>query len=290
MKCSDKRADPKPRKRKAAGVAPAVLDLERRFIQGDGSAASDLGDLYRTGEEVPQDDAAALLWYRRGAELGDRGAQNNLGTMLLHGIGCEADPERAVYWYIQSAGQGLAVAQYNLAHRHRCGEGVGQDFAQALHWFSQAAKGGDIDAARELGTMYWLGEGVSANLLAAADFHLIAAEGGDDLACLNLAQYVDELQAIAIAGSQMASFFLSRIFNRGFGVAKSQSWTWAWIRWAQERYDPDEDPEIVGDVRESYRFYQSVIPLKTRRKGERDLEALILSAANPSSDPPQETP
>ena len=222
--------------------------------------------------------------------MGDRDAQNNLGTMLLHGIGCEADPERAVYWYTQSAGQGLAVAQYNLAHRLSNGEGIGQDHVQALHWFTEATRSGDIAAARELGTMYWLGEGVSANLLAAADFHLIAAEGGDDLACRNLVQYVDELQAIAITGSQMASFFLSRTFNRGFGVAKSQSWTWAWIRWAQERCAPDEDPEIVGDVEESYRFYQSVIPLKTRRKGERDLEALILSAANPSSAPPQETP
>jgi TPR repeat protein len=290
MKSSNKRPKQETGNRRSAVPPAVVLELEQRFSQGDPSAASDLGDPYRTGDGVPQDLAAALLWYQRGAEMGDPGAQNNLGTMLLHGMSCEADPKGAVHWYTQSARQGLAVAQYNLAHRLRCGEGAGQDFAQALHWFSKAAKGGDIAAVREPGAMYWVGEGVSANILAAADFHFIAAEGGDDLACRNLAQYADELRALAIAGSQKASLFLSRAFNRGFGVVKSQAWTWAWIRWAQERCVPDADDGIVEEVEESYRFYRSVIPLETRRRGEHDLETLILPAVGPSPSAAQETP
>jgi hypothetical protein len=42
-------------------------------------------------------------------------------------------------------------------------------------------------------------------------------------------QYRQELENVALSGSQLASLFLCKIYNWGFGADKSQSMTWAWI-------------------------------------------------------------
>ena len=87
------------------------IGLEQQAEAGDGSAACQLGDLYRIGEVLKQDWAKAFHWYEIGASLGDREAQNNLGTMFLEGIGCQADKAQAVYWYRKSAERGNKDAQ-----------------------------------------------------------------------------------------------------------------------------------------------------------------------------------
>lgn len=253
-------------------TAPSeIAELEQRANGGDGAAASILGDHYRTGDLVLQDDAMAFRWYSRGADLGDASAQNNLGSMLLNAIGCERAPNQAVYWYRKSAEQGLAIAQYNLGKRYYHGDGVEQDYAEARKWLEKAANQGESWASCEIGTMYWLGQGVERNLLAAADFHLIAAEGGDVLACQNLATYRKKLERLALSGNQMASLFLCRMYNRGFGADKSQSMTWAWIWWAKKHCQTDTDLEIAEEVDEAYSFYGMCISLEDRNLGEHSL-------------------
>lgn len=100
-----------------------------------------------------------------------------------------------------------------------------QDFAEAYRWFGKAAVQGYTEASCEMGTMHRFGHGVQHHLLAAADFHLIAAEAGDAVSVGNLSEYRADLEILALSGSQMASLFLSRIYNRGFGVDASQPLT-----------------------------------------------------------------
>jgi TPR repeat protein len=254
------------------GAAPTVIaELERLTEGGDGAAACSLGDHYKTGDVLLQDYPMAIRCYRRGAELGDPEAQNNLGTMLLNALGCERVAEQAVYWYRKGAEQGLATAQYNLAKRYLHGDGVDRDYGEALKWFEKAAVQGESWASCELGTMYGLGQGVDRNLLAAADFHLIAAAAGDQVACSNLADDRAELEEMAVSGSQMASLFLCRIYNRGFGVEKNQSMTWVWILWAKKHCNSDTDAEIVQEVNEAYDFYRKCISSENRKLGARTL-------------------
>jgi len=252
----------------------AVTALMRQAEAGDGAAANTLGDEYRRGDVVSQDSAVAFGWYRRGAELGDRAAQNNLGTTFLEGYGCDQDKTQAVYWYRKSAEQGLADGQWNLAKRYYHGKGVDQDYAEALKWFEKAAVQGYTDASCEIGTMFRFGQGVQRNLLAAAEFHLIAAEAGDEVAWGNIAEYRAELEDMALSGSQMASLFLSRIYNRGFGVEKSQPMTWAWIYWANKHCSHDTDADTEQEVSEAYNFYHLCITSENRKEGQRLLKDL----------------
>ncbi|MGD0364841.1 MAG: tetratricopeptide repeat protein, partial [Bryobacteraceae bacterium] len=63
----------------------------------------DLGDLYRHGQEIPQDHGEAVKWSRKAAE------------------------------------QGLADAQYRLGLAYYNGEGVAQNYVQAHIWLDLAA-------------------------------------------------------------------------------------------------------------------------------------------------------
>ena len=215
----------------------------------------------------------AFFWYSRGAELGNAEAQNNLGTLLLDGLGCVRDPAQAIHWYRKSAEQGVAIAQYNLAKRYYAGDGIDQDYAEARKWFEKASVQGEAWASCELGTMHRFGQGVPRNLLAAAEFHLIAAEAGDDVAILgNIAEYHAELEEMALSGSQLASLFLSRIYNRGFGVDKSQPMTWAWISCAKKYGSSDVYPDTAEEVAEAYAFYHMSITSENRKDGQKRLK------------------
>ena len=99
--------------------------------QGDAAAQSNLGFRYGSGEGVPQDDAAAVRWYRLAADQGYANAQFNLGNMYNNGEGVPQDYTEAVRWYRLAANQGYARAQLNLGVMYANGEGVPQDFVEA---------------------------------------------------------------------------------------------------------------------------------------------------------------
>ena len=53
-----------------------------------------VGDIYRRGEGVPQNDAEAAKWWRRAAEQGHTKAQYNLGAMYAKGRVCHRTTSR----------------------------------------------------------------------------------------------------------------------------------------------------------------------------------------------------
>ncbi len=55
--------------------------------------------MYALGQGVPQDDAAAVRWYRLAAEQGHAEGQNSLGFMYAFGRGVPQDDVEAVCWY-----------------------------------------------------------------------------------------------------------------------------------------------------------------------------------------------
>jgi uncharacterized protein len=89
----------------------------------DGAAAYKKGDY-----------ATALRLIGPIAEEGNAAAQFNLGVMHQFSYGVPQDNEAAVSWYRKAAEQGLAEAQYNLGVMYANGEGVPQDYAAAHMW------------------------------------------------------------------------------------------------------------------------------------------------------------
>ena len=128
--------------------ATALREWTPLAKQGDAAAQYNLGQMYRKGQGVPQDDKTAVKWYRLAAEQGDAFAQYNLGLMYEDGTGVPQDDKTAVKWYRLAAEQGNASAQYSLGLMYGKGEGVIQDDVMAHMWFNIATANGSENGAK----------------------------------------------------------------------------------------------------------------------------------------------
>ncbi len=109
--------------------------VRRAAEMGDARAQFELGMIYDLGEEVPQDSAEAVRWFRKAADQGNAKGQFSLGIMYARGRGVPRDYAEAASWYRQAAEQGYAPAQNKLGLMYEDGYGVPQDFAVAARWF-----------------------------------------------------------------------------------------------------------------------------------------------------------
>jgi hypothetical protein len=88
--------------------ASAMRLLRPLAEQGDASAQSDLGFMYKWARGVPQNYAEAMKWFRKAADQGHDRGQFNLGTMYRDGYGVPQDFVEAVKWFRKAAEQGYA--------------------------------------------------------------------------------------------------------------------------------------------------------------------------------------
>ena len=141
-------------------------DWCRRSVaeQGDVLAMLCLAGMYHNGEQVTQDYAEALHWFRQAAEKGVATAMYNVGVMYERGQGVAKDYAQALKWYRQAAEQGDTSAMVNLAGMYLYGYGVAQDGAQAAYWYRQAAEKGSEFAMHNLGAMYDWGDLVAKDV------------------------------------------------------------------------------------------------------------------------------
>lgn len=139
--------------RQRGDYAGAIREFTAAAEAGDARAQFALGAMYRNGEGVAPDPAAAANWYRRAAQQGHVDAQYNLGLLYRNGVGVAKDDAIAATWYIQAARQGLAQAQYNLAVMYQIGAGVQVDLTEAFAWLTLAALQGQVGAEAALGRL-----------------------------------------------------------------------------------------------------------------------------------------
>ena len=92
--------------------ATALREFKPLAEQGNASAQTNLGQMYRYGQGVPQNYKTAVKWYTLASEQGDADAQSNLGWMYNKGQGVRQDYETAVKWYSLAAEQGNADDQW----------------------------------------------------------------------------------------------------------------------------------------------------------------------------------
>ena len=110
--------------------------------QGDALAQALVGDMYKEGLGVKQDDVEAVKWYRKAAEQGDADTQFNLGNMYAKGRGVKQDDFEAMKWYRQAAEQGEANAQAILGFSYLLGKGIQVNKSLAKEWFGKACDNG----------------------------------------------------------------------------------------------------------------------------------------------------
>jgi|GEM_PF-1229637 len=108
-----------------------------------------LGILLATGSDgVPQDDAEAVVWYRKAADHGLAKAQKNLGDMYFFGRGVDKDYQKALDWYTKAADQRFADAQFRLGFMNEKGLGTPQSDQNAVDLYQKAARNGSVEAQR----------------------------------------------------------------------------------------------------------------------------------------------
>jgi TPR repeat protein len=121
-----------------AGDKVRALGIYTMLAQeGNAKAEYNLGQMYISGDGVPQDVEEAQNWYRRSAEHGYSDAQYMLGSLHFRRI--------------------VALSSHDLYFK---GEIVPQDVPAAVKCYRHAAEQGNGDAQHHLGAIYVNGEGV----------------------------------------------------------------------------------------------------------------------------------
>ena len=131
--------------KKGLGVYPNFDEAERWFRESANQenhwAANELKEMLSVGP---------VKWCQEIAEQGNAYAQYKLGDMYRNGVVVFQNNFKAVEWYRKSAEQGNTDAQYELGYMYHNGIGVSKDHTKAAEWYSKAAKGGDVRARKVL--------------------------------------------------------------------------------------------------------------------------------------------
>lgn len=115
---------------------------------GDAEAQFNIGQAYRLGRGVAQDETAAMLWYERAARQGLTQAEANYGLLLL-----QRDRAAAMPWLAKASAKGDPRAQYVVATALFNGDPSPADPVRAYALMSMAAAAGLPQAMRSLGEM-----------------------------------------------------------------------------------------------------------------------------------------
>jgi TPR repeat protein len=163
-----------------AGDKVRALGIYTMLAQeGNAKAEYNLGQMYISGDGVPQDVETAQNWYRRSAEHGYSEAQYTLGALHFRQVVALKSHEEAVDWYRKAAEQGHARSQLNLGDLYFKGEVVQQDVPTALEWYRKAAGQGNGEAQHHLGVIYANGEGVNKDPVTGFMWLTLAAENAE---------------------------------------------------------------------------------------------------------------
>jgi TPR repeat protein len=120
-----------------------------------------ISDMFEKGEELLQNDAEAVKWYRKAAKSDSR-ARVLLATHLINGSGVQQNFSEAMD-LCRSAAKNYAPGNYCVGYLYRNGLGVGRDSVEAVKWYQKAAATRHVKAMLELAEMYSAGEGTGIN-------------------------------------------------------------------------------------------------------------------------------
>lgn len=160
-------------------------DTLKKAEAGDIDAQYAIATAFFEGEEITEDYAQAINWFRKAAESGHAESAYRLGSMCLSGMGLKEDPSEAAKWFTKALAHGLE--SWHVGYdSERIGDayyfgrsGVAIDYAEAFRWYRVAADAGVADLMVKVGMMYAAGEGVLKDDTEAARWYRKAANLGD---------------------------------------------------------------------------------------------------------------
>lgn len=144
-------------------------EIKKKAADGHVGAAYVLGRMYRYGQGVPQDKAAAVKCFRLSASSLYAPALNQLGEMTL-----ADNQEEAKRLFFSAAEKNCPEAEYNL------GDIYLQDKNQpaGLKWLKKAAENQYPPAQYRLAGIFETGDGIAKNQEVAQELYLKAAQSG----------------------------------------------------------------------------------------------------------------
>src|SRR5205085_4468737 len=126
-----------------AGEGERALELLKPLADaGNPEALGLLAALYRNGEGVKADPAAAMRLFIQAAGKGYAPALTGIGALYENGEGVAKDPAKAVAYYRQAAAKGVADAYHYLAYDYYAGTGVPVDYRESVKWSRKGAGAG----------------------------------------------------------------------------------------------------------------------------------------------------
>lgn len=134
-------------------------------------------ELALTLARLPENYPAARSWFEKAARAGDGEAAYQLGDAYRTGaLGLKADNSKAWLWLRQAAEHQHAIAALSLGRMARNGDGVPKDLTLAARWLQTAAELKNPQAMFLLSNAYMTGEGVPRNPLMARRLLEMAAD------------------------------------------------------------------------------------------------------------------
>lgn len=157
--------------------------LAQAADRGHAPSRTMLGVLHKSGEGVPQDEAAGFGFFVEAAEQGDARAMYEAAQCLRQGRGTTQDLDRAFEFYCQAGEQQHALALFSAGLMLEEGLGFERPFPErAEPLYQLAALHGHMGAAHALGKLFAKGLGVNQDLRAAEELFAYAIGRGEDKA------------------------------------------------------------------------------------------------------------
>lgn len=171
-------------------LCPVGADVRatiKRAIAHDRSAEYLLGLTLLTGDGLPRDRVAGMVWVVRAAEQGEPSAARDIAARLRNGERIEVNETKIADALEPQAAAGDVESMRALGPMYIAGRGVKQDLATGLGLLKLSVEKGSSDAEKDLSQLYLNGApGLPANRPEAMKWLAVSAGHGNVDAMLSL--------------------------------------------------------------------------------------------------------
>lgn len=229
-------------------VGDTYEQLQKKAMAGDAESQYELGMKQLLGEDVPQDENEAVIWFTEAAKKGHAPAIYQLARAYHYGIGLPENAMMAMNLYRRAAERNYAKAELAMYLCVYFGVGMNSDREAARAWCRRAAEHGNDSAQYYMGD-YCMNdayngknsEGMDAARAEAIRWYTLAAEQGNVHAQFALYTNSRENKDIkwcisaAEQGLVDAQYKLATCYELGNGVAADYAESFKWLRRAAEQ-------------------------------------------------------
>ncbi|AZJ36643.1 T9SS type A sorting domain-containing protein [Tenacibaculum singaporense] len=148
-------------------LSKAVEYLTPCVESGNATAQLLMARLYAI-KKTEEDYIKAFQLLKKSAKQGNVSAMTDLGVLYKYGKGCKLNYNKAIKWFKKAAEKRNNKAAYSLGYMYLKGFGtVKQDYVKAINWFEKS----DYPMAKYwLGVCYYYGYGIDKNVVKANEF------------------------------------------------------------------------------------------------------------------------